>query len=157
MVSGGRPLFICLPYKMNNNPKNMTFNLGLLFRSGIRYFFTRPARSPYVLLNLVANLRSGVSMRSVNVSGLASTSKLTMKEPSKFINGAVRPFLNKACAIDSRLLCGLLGRLISARNVRLRPSTLTKLVKPDGLYDRNGSCLRVRNLARTVGGNARVI
>lgn len=134
-VDEDHPLFVYLPCGVGGSPGGITFGLKQLFGDHVHCFLVEPTHSPAVLLGMLTELGSKVSVQDFGIDNRTEADGLAVGRPSAFASGFIQKLASGVYTIEDEELFPLLAMLKDEEGIFVEPSATAGLPGPFRLQE----------------------
>ncbi|MDO4680070.1 MAG: D-serine ammonia-lyase [Aerococcus sp.] len=133
-VDDDHPLFVYLPCGVGGSPGGITFGLKHAFGDNVHAFFAEPTHVPSMLLALLTEEYSNVSVYDFGIDGKTVMDGLAVPRTSNFVSIVMENFFNGGYTLTDEESTKALTRLVDTEDIPLEPAAVAGLVGPAKLF-----------------------
>lgn len=129
-VNEDNPLNVYLPCGVGGAPGGIAFGLKYIYGDNVRCYFVEPINAPCMLLGLITNKYSDISVQDYGIELNTEADGLAVGSPSKLVSEIAHKILDGIYTIHDDELFKLLALLKDFENIKIEPSAASSLLGP---------------------------
>lgn len=134
VVDDDHPLFVYLPCGVGGSPGGITLGLKHAFGDNVHAFFAEPTHVPSLMLALLTEEYSNVSVYDFGIDGKTVMDGLAVPRTSNFVSIVMENFFNGGYTVEENEATKTLTRLVDTENIPLEPAAVAGLPGPAKLF-----------------------
>ncbi|MDO4670558.1 MAG: D-serine ammonia-lyase [Aerococcus sp.] len=134
VVDEDHPLFVYLPCGVGGSPGGITLGLKHAFGDNVHAFFAEPTHVPSLMLGLLTEEYSKVSVYDFGIDGKTVMDGLAVPRTSNFVSIVMENFFNGGYTVEENEATKTLTRLVDTENIPLEPAAVAGLPGPAKLF-----------------------
>ncbi|WMB28389.1 D-serine ammonia-lyase [Streptococcus didelphis] len=135
LVDEDHPLFVFSPCGIGGSPGGTAFGLKQIYGDNVHCFFAQPTHMPSMLVGLVTEKYSKVSVADIEVDAKTNMDGLAVPRTSGFVAELMHNYFNGGITISEEDQKLLLTKMIDLEDIHLEPAALAGTIGPAMLFD----------------------